>query len=172
MNAPDAPVNLDAQPLQYQGLVRVLEEELRLYRVLGEALTRKRDALVKLDRARVDALCKELDVLIYEIRRVAEARLGLVRSAAKGLGRRGESLKDLAETAPEPYRTRFAGLRRDMLSQVQTMERQATLCRDLVGDSLVQVHAFVRLLAGLGGPPPVYANPRATASAGLVDRQA
>ncbi len=95
-----------------ESLARVLEEESRLYHRLSDCLSRKRDALVRLDRRQVAALSQELDVLIAEIRRVSSARTGMVKASAKALGCRGETLRALAEQAPEPYRTRLASLRR------------------------------------------------------------
>lgn len=153
-------------------LARVLDEESRLYHRLSDCLSSKRDALVRLDRRHVAALSQELDVLIAEVRRVSSARTDMVRASARALGCRGETLRALAEQAPEPYRTRFASLRRDLLGQVQGMERLTGLCKDLIGDSLAQVHVFVRMLAGLAGPNLVYANPRLGQPATLVDRTA
>ncbi len=117
-----------------ESLARVLEEESRLYHRLSDCLSKKRDALVRLDRRQVAALSQELDVLIAEVRRVSLARTDMVRVSAKALGCRGDTLRSRTEQAPEPYRTRFASLRRDLLGQVQGMERLTGLCKDLIED--------------------------------------
>ncbi len=153
-------------------LMRVLQEELKLYGVLAACLERQRDAIVHLDRRGLEASTLELDALVLEVRSVASARAGMVARASEALGRKGESLRDLAETAPEPYRTRFAALRRDLLAGVRRMEGVAGASRTLVQDSLAHIRTFVRLLAGLAGPSPVYALPRSSASIPLMDRSA
>ena len=161
-----------AQPRDMEDLARVLEEELRLYEVFAECLSKQRDALVRLDRPKLEAAHRELDALILEVRQVSTARRGMVSRIAPSCGRKGETLRDLAEAAPEPYRGRFARLRKDLLSQTKRIQDLALVSRTLVEDSLGHVKAFVRLLAGLAGPPLVYANPRTSQASGLVDRTA
>ena len=161
-----------AQPLDLEDLTRVLEEELRLYETFVDCLSRQRDALVKLDRPRLEAAHRELDALILEVRRVSVARQGMVSRIAPAYGRKGETLRDLAEAAPEPYRGRFARLRRDLLAQTKRIQDLAGVSRTLVEDALGRLKSFVKLLAGMAGPPPVYANPRSAPSSALMDRTA
>lgn len=163
MNAPD----------DLKDLTRVLEEELRIYRAMSECLLRKRDALVKLDRQRVHALGRELDTLITEVRRVSEARAGMVQRIGRSLGCRGDSLRELLAAAPEPHRSRFGELRKSLLDEAKSVQRHAGICKTLIGDALGQVRTFVRMLAGLANPGPVYPNPRLGSQApALVDQQA
>lgn len=161
-----------AQPRDLEDLARVLEEELRLYETFVECLSRQRDALVRLDRPRLEAAHRELDALIQEVRTVSGARRSMVSRIAPSYGRQGETLRDLAEAAPEPYRGRYARLRRDLLAQTKRIQDLAAVSRTLVEDSLGRVKAFVRLLAGLSGPPPVYVHPRSSQASALVDRTA
>lgn len=159
-------------PRDLEDLARVLEEELRLYETFAQCLSGQRDALVRLDRPRLQAAHLELDALILEVRRVSGSRRGMVARLAPAYGRKGETLRDLAETAPEPYRGRFARLRKDLLAQTRRIQDLAAVSRTLVEDSLGRVKSFVRLLAGLSGPPPVYANPRSSQASSLMDRTA
>ena len=150
-------------------LIRVLEEELGLYDALTGALEAQRDALVRLDRRAVEASALRMEALLWELRRISEARADLVQKSAAGLGRSGQSLRDLAEAAPEPHRQRIVQLRRDLLSRIRGMRGLAALSRTLLDDSLGRIRAFVQVLAG---PSPVYANPRMAPARGLVDRSA
>ena len=160
------------QPDVMKDLVRVLEEELKLYDVLSDCLKRQQGALVRLDQPRLEALTLELEALLSEVRRVSEARVRMVSRIAVGLGRKGESLRDLAEAAPEPHRARFAALRKDLLSGVKRMEGLAGSSRSLIEESTGHINTFVKVLAGLSGPSPVYANPRPGQSPALMDRSA
>lgn len=163
--------NETPQDLMLKSVVCMLERELALYGDLGARLAVQRDALVRLDHARLEAVTAELDALVEEVRRTTSARERMVREAATALGRKGESLRDLVEAVPEPWRARMAELRRDLLGAVKRMRGLAALSRTLVEDSLGHVRTFVRVLAGMAGPPPVYASPRPGAPA-LVDRSA
>ncbi len=150
-------------------LIRVLEEELELYGVVSKALESQRDALVRLDRRAVESSALRMEALLWELRRVSEARAELVRKSAVALGRSGESLRDLAEAAPEPHRARIAALRRDLLERIKGMRGLAALSRTLLDDSLGRIRTFVNVLAG---PAPIYASARMAPARGLVDRSA
>ncbi len=150
-------------------LIRVLEEELELYEALAGALERQRDALVRLDRRAVEASALCLEALLWELRRVSDARAALVQTSARALGRSGESLRDLAEAAPEPQRVRIADLRRKLLDRIQGMRLLAATSRALLEDSMGRIRAFVQMLTG---PAPTYTNSRQLPSRGLVDRSA
>ena len=163
---------IQTQPSDLQVLERVLQEESKLYSALTACLERQRDALVGLEKDRLGAISLELESLVSDVKGVSEARSVMVSRLAAPLGRKGESLRDLAEAAPEPHRARFAALRRELLDKIKGMERVAGLCQVLAQDGMGRVNAFVKILAGLSGPSPVYALPRTSQGASLVDRTA
>ena len=150
-------------------LIRVLEEELELYEALTGALGRQRDALVRLDRRAVEASALCVEALLWELKRVSDARAELVRRHALTLGRSGESLRDLVEAAPEPQRTRLSALRRQLLDRIKGMRVLAATSRALLEDSLGRIRAFVQMLSG---PAPTYSVARMASASGLVDRSA
>ena len=150
-------------------VIHVLEQELGLYGALAAALEAQRDALVRLDRKAVEASALRMEALLWELKRISEARAALVQRSVLDLGRSGESLRDLAEAADEPHRARLFALRRQLLDRIQGLRGLAALSRTLLDDSLGRIRAFVNVLAG---PSPVYANPRMAPARGFVDRSA
>jgi hypothetical protein len=118
-------------------LIRVLTEELGIQRQLLDLGKQKRDALVAVDTARVDALTRRETVLLLAAGATAERRLKLTMETGKS------SLSEIADV-------RVQDLAKDLKQILRELGHVTRSCRVLAEESLGFVRRFFRLVSGAG----------------------
>ncbi|MBI2898725.1 MAG: flagellar protein FlgN [Planctomycetes bacterium] len=138
-------------------LAGTLAEELRLQTGLLELARKKRDALVAVDTAAVDAITRREQSLLAAAGSTASSRLRLTVEAGRALALPPESgVTAIAARAEEPHASRLAGLAKELKDVLRELSRVTHSCRVLTEESLGFVKRFFRILGGADQTQPGY----------------
>ncbi|MBI4617475.1 MAG: flagellar protein FlgN [Planctomycetes bacterium] len=145
---------------QYGKLQATLEELVRLHERLLPVMEEKREALTKMDRARLAEILVREESLASSIAVVDGARADLVRALAGPLGLPAAPpvrLGALLEKIEDPVWLKTLSALRERLEHVLgRVRRVAETNKALTEQTLGHIRYFLRVLAGLEGVHPTY----------------
>lgn len=145
---------------EFRKLQTTLEELVRLHERLLPVLEEKREALTKMDRARLAEILVREESLASSISVVDGARADLVRALAGQHGLPATSpvrLGALLERVEEPIWSKALSSLRERLEQLLgRVRRVAETNKALTEQTLGHIRYFLRVLAGLEGVHPTY----------------
>jgi flagellar biosynthesis/type III secretory pathway chaperone len=131
-----------------QSIKNILSEQVSGYRTLMEVLRRERELLVQFNAPAVEALSKEKDTVVLQLRLLEEERIRLVRAFAADRDTAEDlSLQRLAEiTGDEMFQT----LRLQLISLLQGIVELNEFNRVLIERSSGVVKNALQFLSSLG----------------------
>lgn len=131
-----------------QGIKNILSEQISGYRTLMEVLRREREYLVHFNAPGVEALSKEKDTVVLQLRLLEEERIRLVRDFAADRKLAEElSLQRLAELTGDET---FQNLRLQLISLLQGIVELNEFNRVLIERSSGVVKNALQFLGSLG----------------------
>ena len=134
-----------------QSIKNILSEQVGGYRTLMEVLRREREQLVQFNAPGVEALSKEKDTVVLQLRLLEEERIRLVGVFAAERKLAGElSLQRLAEITGDEM---FPKLRLQLISLLQGIVELNEFNRVLIERSSGVVKNALQFLSSLGVKP-------------------
>ena len=131
-----------------QSIKNILSEQVSGYRMLMEVLRREREYLVHFNAAGVEALSKEKDTVVLQLRLLEEERIRLVRAFAADLKLDEDlSLQRLVEITGDEA---FQKLRLQLISLLQGIVELNEFNRVLIERSSGVVKNALQFLSSLG----------------------
>jgi tetrahydromethanopterin S-methyltransferase subunit A len=157
-------------------LYRLLVREDEHVANLLEAASRKRDALVMVEPADVEAAARLEEAVARDIDACEMQRNALIAELGELLSMEGEvSIETIARTAGEPHLTRLMTARASIREKAARVKKVNELNEMLAAQSTAHVRGMLTLFA-LGGEERTYSNPKAKGakpqvSSIIVDRR-
>lgn len=139
-------------------LMGIIEAQSTCYRELLESFQAERDAIVKSDIDRLNAVIHGKEQLLERIRQMEQQRIGAVESLAEILDEKATdlTLKRLAGLVGEPYASRLQALGNDCRQLFETVQTESSANRSLCLHALAFVNGSLKLLGQLAATGQVY----------------
>lgn len=135
-------------------LFRTLNEELLLQRNLLDLSRTKRDALVKIDTAGLDAVNRREQNVLLALGATAQQRLRLTMEASKSLSLAQAGVGAIADRVGEPWGSKLRGVAEELKAVMKELDRVTQACKLLAEESLGFVKQFFQIVANAAQEQP------------------
>lgn len=135
-------------------LFRTLSEEILLQKNLLELGRQKRDALVKIDTAAVDAVTRREQNVLLALGVTAQNRLRLTMEAAQALSLANAGVGQIADRVGEPWGPKLRDAATELKGVMKELDRVTQACRLLAEESLGFVKQFFQIVASAAQEQP------------------
>lgn len=139
-------------------LIDIIEQQSVCYDGLLDLFEKERDAIVKSDIDRLNALIQEKEQQLEIIRKTEQQRISVVNGLAAALGRKPKdlTLRRLAKLVPEPFASKLGDLGRQCNQRFEKVQSESATNRSLCLHALAFVNGSLKLLGQLAADGPVY----------------
>lgn len=139
-------------------LVDIIERQSVCYDGLLDLFREERDAIVKSDIDRLNAVIQEKEQQLEIIGRTEQQRIRVVNSLAAALGQKPKhlTLRRLAELVQEPFASELNDLGKQYTERFEKVQSESATNRSLCLHALAFVNGSLKLLGQLAADGPVY----------------
>lgn len=139
-------------------LIDIIEKQSVCYDGLLGLFEAERDAIVKSDIDRLNAVIQDKERQLETIRQTEQQRIPVVNSLAEALSQKPKNLtlKRLAELVPEPFASELSDLGKQCHERFEKVQSESATNRSLCLHALAFVNGSLKLLGQLAAAGPVY----------------
>ena len=139
-------------------LIRLLNQEIELYRSMQEVVDREKEAAVRSDLDALQATAIAKEHLISDLQTKEGLRRQIVADLAIELGIPGQdvTLTSIFQASDEPHAGRLKCIKKDFYDVIESLQTASESNRQLVEHSLALLRGSFNLLNELVAPGAVY----------------
>ncbi|MFZ5945239.1 MAG: flagellar protein FlgN [Bacillota bacterium] len=132
-----------------EALVNVLQEQLNEYKALLDIAAKKKQVLIGNDIKELDNLNKKEQEIIIRATRLENKRLQIIHTLSGYFSASVESitLKDLAETAPQPFKSQLTPIYQELQKVIEELSQTNQENSSLIEQALKIVNFTINTIA-------------------------